>query len=181
MVKLLLSLLMVLCLILPVFSGCGGKDNKKENSSSPASSSSVVRATPSPVPVQKAKVVRVKADDGLNIRSTPSTDGEILGLAENNSFLPLLVDTASDGWYQVEYEGKAAYVSAEFAEIKEVTLSEYNKLRSGGGLSSESSSKPVDDDPGKPVSSPSSQASSQEPSGKTESSKGAGAHNEDGE
>ena len=173
MVKLLLSLLMVLCLILPVFSGCGGKDNKKENSSSPASSSSVVRATPSPVPV--------KADDGLNIRSTPSTDGEILGLAENNSFLPLLVDTASDGWYQVEYEGKAAYVSAEFAEIKEVTLSEYNKLRSGGGLSSESSSKPVDDDPGKPVSSPSSQASSQEPSGKTESSKGAGAHNEDGE
>ncbi len=165
MVKLLLSLLMVLCLILPVFSGCGGKDNKKENSSSPASSSSVVRATPSPVPVQKAKAVRVKADDGLNIRSTPSTDGEILGLAEN----------------KVEYEGKAAYVSAEFAEIKEVTLSEYNKLKSGGGLSSESSSKPVDDDPGKPVSSPSSQASSQEPSGKTESSKGAGAHNEDGE
>ena len=158
MVKLLLSLLMVLCLILPVFSGCGGKDNKKENSSSPASSSSVVRATPSPVPVQKAKAVRVKADDGLNIRSTPSTDGEILGLAENSSFLPLLVDTASDGWYQVEYEGKA-----------------------GGGLSSESSSKPVDDDPGKPVSSPSSQASSQEPFGKTESSKGAGAHNEDGE
>ncbi len=165
MAKRLLCLLAALCLALPAFSGCGGKDEKKGSSSAPGASSQVVRATPSPVPVQMAKAVRVKADDGLNIRSAPSTDGDILGLAENNSLLPLLVDKASEGWYQVEYEGKTAYVSAEFAEIKEITLNEYNKLRTGNTSSSQNSSEPVDDDPGrKQVSSTSSGLSSQTPS-----------------
>lgn len=183
MAKRLLCLLAALCLALPAFSGCGGKDEKKGNSSAPGTSSQVVRATPSPVPVQMAKAVRVKADDGLNIRATPSTDGDILGLAENNSLLPLLVDTASDGWYQIEYQGKTAYVYAEYAEIKDITLNEYNKLRAGG-LSSQSSSQVIDDDPGrKPEtsspSSSSSQSSSQGSSGKTEPSKQS--NGEDGE
>ena len=182
MTKLLVSLLIALCLLLPVFSGCGGKEDKKENPSS-ASSSLLVRATPSPVPVQKAKAVRVKADDGLNIRSAPATEAEILGLADKTSYPPLMLEPAADGAYQVEYEGKTAYVSAEFAEIKEITLNEYNKLRSGN-LSSQSSSEPVDDDPGrKPTSSLSSQAplqsSSQTSSGAAKSSKDI--HDEDGE
>ena len=54
--------------------------------------------------------------------------------------LPLLVEEEKDGWYQIEYQGKPAYVSAEYATVQEVTLEEYNQLRTGGDTSSASSS-----------------------------------------
>ena len=98
------------------------------------------RAAPTPVPVQMAKAVKVNATDGLNIRSQASTDSEILGLADNGDMLPLLVEEEKDGWYQIEYQGKPAYVSAEYATVQEVTLEEYNQLRTGGDTSSASSS-----------------------------------------
>lgn len=176
--KRFISILLALCLLSTALYGCGKKDDKKANSSSPASSAVVSKAPVTPEPVQKAKAVRVKADDGLNIRSEPSTESEILDLAENGSKLPLLVEKASDGWYQIEYNGKSAYVSAEYAEIVEVTLEEYNQLKQGT-LSSETSSSASepDDDPGRTTSSatPEPKTSSSAP----ESSRPAG--NEDGE
>ena len=72
--------------------------------------------------------------------SQASTDSEILGLADNGDMLPLLVEEEKDGWYQIEYQGKPAYVSAEYATVQEVTLEEYNQLRAGGDTSSASSS-----------------------------------------
>lgn len=70
-------------------------------------------------------------DGGLNIRAEASTDSEILGLAENGQRLALMLEDAQNGWYQVQYEGKTAYVSADYAEVIEVTLDEYNQLRGG--------------------------------------------------
>lgn len=172
------SILLALCLLSTALYGCGKKDDNKENSSSPASSAVVSKAPVTPEPVQKAKAVKIKADDGLNIRSEPSTDSEILDLAENGSKLPLLVEKSSDGWYQVEYNGKSAYVSAEYAEVVEVTLDEYNRLKKGT-LSSEASSgvSEPDDDPGRTASSVTPEPKT--PSSAPESSKPSG--NEDGE
>ena len=39
------------------------------------------------------------------------------------------MEDAQNGWYQIQYEGKTAYVSAEYAEVIEVTMDEYNQLR----------------------------------------------------
>ena len=139
-----LCLALALCLLAAGLSGCGKKEEKQETSSQLDSSAASSLSTP--VPVQMAKAVRVTADVGLNVRSQPSTDAEILGLAEYHTMLPLLVETATDGWYQVEYEGKTAYVFAEYAEKREITLSEYNKLRAGETIASPTDSPESDDD-----------------------------------
>ena len=73
--------------------------------------------------------MRVTADSGLNIRAEASTDGEILGLAENGQRLALMLEDPQNGWYQVQYNGQTAFVSADYAEVVEVTLEEYNQLR----------------------------------------------------
>ncbi len=165
MMKRYLSLALAVCLLAAGLWGCGKKDGKKDTSSAPVSSA-VSLPTATPAPVQLKKVVRVKADDGLNIRSEPSTDADILGLAEYNSMLPLRKDTETDGWYEIEYEGKAAYVSAEYADVRNVTLTEYNKLvagESGAGADISSSGAPIDDDPGKKPAAAASSASSGAP------------------
>ena len=110
--------------------GCGnGKDESSDPQAGASPTPPVVQATPQPE--QKAKAVKVNAPDGLNIRSKASTDSEILGLAQDGSLLPLLLEEEQDGWYQVEYEGSPAYVSAEFAQVQEITMTEYNALRKG--------------------------------------------------
>lgn len=136
---------LILCLLSVLLCGCGSKEKDEGSSQLPSSSAPAApKVTASPAPVQKAKAVKVDADGGLNIRSEPSTDGEIVGLAEDGSKLPLLVEKLSDGWYQVEYQGKSAYVYGEYAKVVEVTLEEYNQLRAGDtsdASSSEASSE----------------------------------------
>ena len=63
-----------------------------------------------------------------------------LWLAENGDTFLLLVGEAKDGWYQIQYEGKTAYVSEDYVTVKEVSVEEAAKLRGEGG-SSESSSE----------------------------------------
>lgn len=167
--------------------GCGnGKDESSDPQAGASPTPPVVQATPQPE--QKAKAVKVNAPDGLNIRSKASTDSEILGLAEDGSLLPLLLEEEQDGWYQVEYEGSPAYVSAEFAQVQEITMTEYNALRKG-----ETSTDPAGPPPqAGDMDSSSSETSSQETSSsqaeetsssqsESESSSTASVDQEDGE
>ena len=146
-----MCLVLGLCMTAAMLSACG-EDDKKNDSSLPSStgagSSTVtpIAVSPSPTPEQMAKAVKVTADDGLNVRSKGSTDGDKLGLAKNGSKLALLVEDEKDGWYQVSYNGKAAYVSAEYVDVVEVTLDEYNKLKEEAGKDSKTSSKDEDKD-----------------------------------
>ncbi len=166
--KRIVCLALALCLAAGMLCGCGKKEEKESSSSQAASSAAASPAPVSSAPVQMAKAVKVDADGGLNIRSQPSTDGEILGLAEDGSMLPLLVEKPSDGWYQVEYQGKTAYVSAEYAEAQDVTLEQYNKLKEEGETSSspESASSGASSSPasGGSSASPKPSASSEAPS-----------------
>ncbi len=160
-------LALALCFTAALLYGCGKKKEAVSGPSSSVAPVSAATASPTPAP-QTAKAVQIDAEPGLNIRSAPSTDGEILGLAEDDSMLPLLVEKAEDGWYQVEYQGKTAYVSAEFAAVKEVTLEEYNRLRAGSVSShspesSLSSSAPEKDPESSPAPSPSAPESSPNP------------------
>lgn len=139
--KKLVCLLLTLCLLAVGFAGCGDKNNKDgdEGSSSQVGQPATVTPSPSPQP-QTAKAVRVTADSGLNVRAQPSTDSEILALAENGERLALLTEDPQDGWYQVQYDGQTAYVSADYAEVIEVSVDEYNQLRNGTDASSSESS-----------------------------------------
>ncbi len=140
--KRLCVLALAFCLFAVGLAGCG-KEDEEPNSSS----SSIASPTPaSTASVQKAKAVRIHADGGVNIRAEASTDGEILGLAEDDTLLPLLVETPADGWYQVEYEGKTAYIFAEYAAVEEITLEEYNQLKTGASSSPSPSAAPSPSD-----------------------------------
>lgn len=168
--------------------GCGKKDKGGEKD--PVSAVSTVSAatpTPKPTPAKTAKAAKVKADDGLNVRAKPSLEGEILGLAESGSMLPLLTSTSADGWYQVEYEGKSAYVSADYVEVQNVTQEEYERLKKGeSGVSDSSKDESSDvsgssgsDDPQGKTSSSSSSSSS--PLSSAASSSAVGINRQDGE
>lgn len=151
-----MCLVLGVCMVAMTLAACGEDDEK---TSSPASgvgtsSSAPVPVSPSPTPEQTAKAVKVKATDGLNVRSKASTDGDILALAKNGSKLALLVEDPKDGWYQVSYNGKTAYVSAEYVTVTEVTLDEYNQLKSGSGSDEGSSRSDNPDDKDNPSSKP---------------------------
>lgn len=138
-----ICLVLGLCMTVSLLAACGEDDEKGGSSAVGAGTSSIapVTVSPSPTPEQTAKAVRVKASVGLNVRAKASTDGEILGLAKDGSKLALLVEDEQNGWYQVSYNGKAAYVSAEYADVVEVTLDEYNSLKANTGASGTDSSK----------------------------------------
>lgn len=176
--KRILALGLAIILLAALLCACGKKSNKNKTSSNSPSSSPITSSavTPSsstatPEPVKMAKAAKVSADGGLNIRSEPSTDADILGVAEDGSLLPLLTEKATDGWYEVEYEGKTAYIFAEFAKPQDVTLAEYNRLRSGGEDTSSSSSDSSD----------TSSSSSDTSSTASSSSSSKSSSNEDGE
>lgn len=136
------ALFLALCLILCVLlAGCGkGKTSSAaSDEESSDSESSTALVAPTATPVRTAKAARVTADD-LRVRSQPSTDGEILGFVNTGDRLPLLVETPSGGWYQVEFEGQPAYISAEFSSVIDVSVEEYNRLRSNSSSASSAAS-----------------------------------------
>lgn len=148
MAKRRFGLTLVLCLFCAILCGCGNKNSDSLNSSA-VSSQPVSQVVVTPEPAKNAKAVKISADGGLNIRSKPSTDGDIVGIADDGGMLPLLIENPSNGWYEVEYNGASAYISAEYASVIEVTLEDYNKLKAGEELTSAETpvSTSVNDDP----------------------------------
>lgn len=127
--KKLVCLLLMLCLTVLVCSGCGSEEDNGSSSGVVSGTPATMSPSPSPAQPQTAKALRVTADSGLNVRAEASTDSEILGLAENGSRLALMVEDPKAGWYQIQYEGETAFVSADYVEVIEVSLEEYNQLR----------------------------------------------------
>lgn len=92
-----------------------------------------VSSTPEPVVSIQEEMVLVGtikgATAGLNIREEPSTSGDVLAVAQNGtSFLLAAADKVDEDWYKIRFKEGFAYVSAEFFNIKEVTVSESQTL-----------------------------------------------------
>ena len=113
-----LAALLAGCLLVGGLAACG--DKEKDSSSSTGSG---LASTPAAT----AKAVKVTADV-LNVRKSASTDSDILGMVEEDAKLALLSETAQDGWYQVQYEGGPAFVSAEFVQVVDITIEQYQQL-----------------------------------------------------
>ncbi|MGI6107662.1 MAG: M28 family peptidase [Lachnospiraceae bacterium] len=59
----------------------------------------------------------VQATENVNIRSTPSVSGEVLGMLEAGS--EIRRTGTVDGWSQVDYNGTAAYIKSEYLQPAE--------------------------------------------------------------
>lgn len=73
---------------------------------------------------QEQKTVKkgIVTVDILNVRSGPSTETEKLGKLSLGTIVEILSE--SEGWYEINFESKAAYISGEYVRIIDGTLSE---------------------------------------------------------
>lgn len=63
----------------------------------------------------------VNCKNDVNIRSGPSTDSEIIGVANKGTTLTIVPqDQYKEGWYMVDFEGQTAYISADYVNIDAV-------------------------------------------------------------
>ena len=77
----------------------------------------------------------VNCEEDVNVRSGPSTDSEIIGTAKKGEELNIVPqDTLTEGWYQVEYKGRTAYVYAKYLDIEaKVDDTQLSSLKITGG------------------------------------------------
>ncbi len=87
--------------------------------SPPMETSSMDASTPQPETLQIMVVVQMSEGSTLNVRSQPSTQGEILGYLENGDMMPFMSE--SGDWYQIEIEeGLTGWVSKSYSTTRTV-------------------------------------------------------------
>ncbi len=126
------AMLLAGCVLACGLAACGG-DDKEEDSSAlgSAAASFAPISTPEPTPAPAAKAAKITTDE-LNVRSSTSTDEDdnILGTVTEGDKLALMAETPQDDWYSVWFQGKTAYVFADYVEVVDVTAEEYSRLMS---------------------------------------------------
>ncbi|MEE9258824.1 MAG: SH3 domain-containing protein [Nitrospinaceae bacterium] len=71
-------------------------------------------ATSPQTPITTVVVITVKEGSSLNVRSAPSSQGQVLGRLKNGDMRPLLEESGE--WYQVEFQdGQSGWVSQKFS------------------------------------------------------------------
>ncbi len=103
----------VALLLLLALSACGGQTQTPENDSPPP-----------PVEEEPEETVMILVGvlvDGerINIRSGPSTDSEILGVAHQGQMFQVLAQNVAPGWHQLAYGDGVAYISADYLYLSE--------------------------------------------------------------
>lgn len=64
-------------------------------------------------------VAVVNSEDGLNVRSKPSTDSSPLGILNTGDQINVVSE--QNGWAQIQYKGQNAWVNASYITIREST------------------------------------------------------------
>jgi endonuclease/exonuclease/phosphatase family metal-dependent hydrolase/uncharacterized protein YraI len=63
----------------------------------------------------------INCKENVNVRSGPSTDSKIIGVAQKDTKLTILPqDTYIAGWYVVKFEGQTGYISADYLDVNAV-------------------------------------------------------------
>jgi uncharacterized protein YgiM (DUF1202 family) len=80
----------------------------------PASEAVATKQSPTPKsPITTVVVIKVKEGSSLNVRSAPSSQGEVMGSLKSGDMRPLLEESGE--WYQVELQdGTTGWVSRKF-------------------------------------------------------------------
>lgn len=120
----------LLLALLVLLAGC---KEKEEASSSNTVPPATVTAPPDEA-VSTSEVGKVKAavvsgtDVGLNVRDAASTEGNVLGLAENGTKLRLLDTEKIGDFYMVSYQGKTGYVYYEYVVLEDVQVTQLTEV-----------------------------------------------------
>ena len=125
--KKFLLLLMTFALVITVCA-CGGNEEEGESSSMPELNA-VESTVPTPTPPPK-EVKVVIAGEGVNIRAAANTDCEIYHMAVNEPYY-LIAEDDGTGFHKILFDGKEAYIYAEYCEVKTMTEEEAEALISG--------------------------------------------------
>lgn len=75
--------------------------------------------TPLPTPTPRPLGL-VNSQNGLNVRSEPSTTADILGKLDFSAELEItqaLIDESGNEWYQIEFDGNQGWVSAQYITV----------------------------------------------------------------
>ena len=129
--KRVVAIVLGLGLCLTLLSGCKKDKDTESSTVSEMSGTSSSELSSSSVPIEMIKVAVVKdAPSGLNVRSTASSEGEKIATVQNDDKFRLVGEAAQDGWYQIQYVGQSAYISEEYAEIREISEDDMMKLES---------------------------------------------------
>ena len=77
----------------------------------------------------------INCESDVNVRSAPSTDSEIIGVAKKGSNLTILPqDIYIEDWYQVEFDGETAYIHADYLDVTaKVDDTQLSSLTINGG------------------------------------------------
>lgn len=73
-----------------------------------------------PAPTTKVGVVRNTSNVVLKVRQQPSTQSEIVGTLKNGATVKLAKaykKGSKDSWYKIKYNGKTAYVAAQYVSL----------------------------------------------------------------
>lgn len=82
-----------------------------------SSSKTVLLTSPKQEGTKVVDKIRIQVSSVLNVRTSPRTDKEnIIGKAENGSIYS--VEDTTEGWYEIDFEGKTGWVSAEYCAIE---------------------------------------------------------------
>lgn len=72
---------------------------------------------PSPTPSAILTATVITQTDPLNIRSSPSASGALLGKAPKGSSVTVLNPVAAAGWMQISYGGVTGYASSQYLQM----------------------------------------------------------------
>ena len=124
----------ILCLAVCILlSGCG-KKVEEEDTNTPddpvvsnedqQSITPVEPEVPTPEPKVETKLVGtvVNVSGGVNVRSGPSTESDILTTAELGTQFNVLKEFYTSDWHKVEYGDGVAYINANYLEVVEVEV-----------------------------------------------------------
>lgn len=82
-------------------------------------STSATESTTAATTTQAPKQSMAYATEEVNVRSEPSTDGDLVGvLAEGEGVI--FISDNGDGWYRVMYDSEVCYINADYLTVEEV-------------------------------------------------------------
>ncbi len=129
MKKLILN---ILCVAMAVtFVSCSNGTDEDFNVSITGTESSMTE--PVADPISEGRNVRVTlvrvTSDGINVRSGPGTDNDILGTANTGNYFMYI--STSDDWNEIEFNGQTAYIHSSFCESINSTMQDAQGLIAG--------------------------------------------------
>jgi uncharacterized protein YgiM (DUF1202 family) len=126
---LVIVVIIVLCLLLH---SCSKKKKAPEPPQDPENTPGLVDGSPDELPdtlpdtLEKTILVGYVLREAVNVRSSATTDSASAGKVSRGDMLLILKSGTTAGsnggaWYEVRFNGKSAYIHADFLDAKEMT------------------------------------------------------------